>query len=157
MRNIFIFFSAALVGLSGLFAADAVKGFETENLVLYQPDSVLHERVSSIEDLAGYVRRLQEVCENFFVTAKTPETLHIVVALKPGKQSRIWFVSSTLSPGDVKRESLRLNLEAVTPIDVQHGPVAFAISARIAGGDGSVSRGAGDYQPPIPGGMAGGG
>jgi hypothetical protein len=139
-----------LIGLPGLCAGEPAKGFKTENLVLYQPDSVLRERLPSVEDLASYVKRLQAVCGNFFADVETPETLDIIVALKPGRQSRVWFVSSTPSPSGMSRESLRVKLEAVTPVEVRYGPVAFAISAKIAGGSGNVPKGDGAYQPPIP-------
>lgn len=150
IKHLLVVFTATLVVLPRLFAGAPVKGFETETLVLYQPDAVLNERVPSMEDLAGYVKRLQTVCAAFFSDAATPDTFHIVVVIKPGKQSRVWFVSSTPSPGDMKRESLRLKLEAVAPIEVQHGPVAFAISAKIAGGSGNPAKEDGAYQPPIP-------
>jgi len=150
MKHLLAIVTISLVGVPGWVAGEPAKGFETENVVLYQPESVLSERVPSVEELAGYIKRLQGVCAEFFADAATPETLHIVVALKPGRQSRVWFVSSSPSPSGVNRESLRLRLEAVTPIEVQHGPVAFAISARIAGGNGNVPSGEGAYQPPIP-------
>jgi hypothetical protein len=81
MKKVLIVFIAALAGLSRLLASEAVKGFETESVVLYQSDSVLRERLLSAENLAGYIKRLQGACAEFFATADTPETLHIVVAL----------------------------------------------------------------------------
>lgn len=150
VKSILLLAVAVLAGPSSLLATEAVKGFETQNIVLYQTDDVLHARIPSVEELGGYMKRLQGVCTTFFADADKPETLHVVVVLKPGKRSRVWFVSSTRPSGDKERESLRRKLEAVTPVDVRQGPVAFAISAKIAGGDGkSPGTGAG-YQPPIP-------
>lgn len=134
---------------SRLFGVEAVKGLEVDLFVFYQPDPVLRERLPSPEVFTRYVERLQGICKTFFSTAVKPETLHIVVAIKPGKQSRVWFVSSIRLPDAEELEPLRVKLERVTPVDVHHGPVAFAIAARIAGGDGRIPGGV-DYQPPLP-------
>ncbi len=131
-------------------ALDTPKGFETDNIVLYQPNQALQARVSAVADLANYIKQLQAVCAEFFATTNTPETLHIVVAIRPGKRARVWFVSSTHPAPDPTREPLRKKLEAVTPCDVHDGPVAFAISAKLAGGDGKNPKGDKDFKPPVP-------
>ncbi len=95
---------------------------------------------------------MQAVAGDFYATARTPDTLHIVVALRPGSQSRVWFVSSTRA-GDAKDlDPLRKKLEAVTPMEVKQGPVAFVISTKIAGGGAETEKpvDAKDYQPSIP-------
>jgi hypothetical protein len=125
----------ACLKISATVALAAV-GFETETIVLYQPSDVLEERLPDFAKLADYIKRLQDVCQRFFAATASPETLDIVVALRPGRQSRIWFVSSVQATPDAKRKSLRKNLEKVTPCDVTSGSIAFAIAAKIAGGDG---------------------
>ena len=145
---VLIVFSAVLVEFSKLLAREGNRSFEAEYIVLYQPTSDFFERISGVEELANYTKRLLGVCENFFTTADTPETLHIVVAIIPGRQSRIWFVSSTPLPAVREREPLRRQLEAVTPIEVAHGPIAYAISAKIAGGDAKSDQSG--YHFPIP-------
>jgi hypothetical protein len=104
---------------------------------MYQPSDVLEERLPDAAKLTDYIKRLQDVCRKFFADTTAPETLDIVVAIRPGKQSRIWFVSSVQSTSDAKRKSLRKNLENVTPCDVTSGSIAFALAAKIAGGDGT--------------------
>lgn|GEM_PF-1189278 len=151
MKSSLIVFLVALAGLSTLLSGEVVKGFDTEFLILYQPDPVLRERLpSGPEELASYVKLLQGECTKFFATADKPETLQIVVALRPGKQSRVWFISSTRLPGAKELEPLRRKLEAVPPGEVYQGPVVFAISAKIAGGDGKLHKPDGDYPFPIP-------
>ncbi|MEP6668062.1 MAG: hypothetical protein ABJF10_02855 [Chthoniobacter sp.] len=132
-----------------LHTAAAATGFKTERLSLYQPDEVLRARLTSTESLAEYFKKLEAVCTDFFATATEPETLHIVVAVKPGKQARFWFVSSTRED-DKGLEPLRQKLEAVPPLEVFAGPLAFAISARIAGGDGKNGFKDKNVGPPIP-------
>jgi len=130
--------------------ADAAPGFETVNVVLYQPNSILSQRVPTVQELAGYINRLEGACNDFFAADTAPETLHVVVAVRPGKLSRIWFVSAGRAPGAVDLEPLRKNLEAIPPCDVHGGPIIFAISANIAGGGDKKFAAGSHYQPPIP-------
>jgi hypothetical protein len=123
--------------ISAVVALAAQRGFETQNIVLYQPSDVLEERLPDATKLADYIKRLRDVCQKFFADTTAPETLNIVVAVRPGRQSRVWFVSSVQSTPDASRKSLRKSLENVTPCDVTSGSIAFAIAAKIAGGDGT--------------------
>src|SRR5262245_12116100 len=111
MKSLFRILSFLTLSLSA-FAADAPKGFETDNVVLYQPNEVLEARLAAVDDLAGYIKKLQAVCTEFFATAATPETLNVVVAVRPGKRSRVWLVSSTRPAPDAERDPLRTKLEA---------------------------------------------
>jgi hypothetical protein len=119
------------------------------NIVLYQPNEVLVQRLQGPDQLANYIKQLQAILTDYFKDTTTAETLAIVVAARPGNESRVWFVSSIRSVKDVSLDPLRQKLEAVRPMNVMKGPVAFAISANIAGGDGKASKG-GAYQLPVP-------
>jgi len=126
------------------------EGFAMDQIILYQPNDVLVQRLLSADRLAAYIKQLQAILSDYFSDAKTPETLHTIVAIRPGNEARVWFVSSTRS-GDAREFApLRQQLEAVKPVDVHGGPVAFSISASIAGGDGKDPKGGKDFQPPIP-------
>jgi hypothetical protein len=131
-----------LLGASSpVLALGTAEGFETDGIVLYQSDEVMGTRIGAVADLANYVKQLQAVSTEFFATTKTPETLHIVVAVRPGKRARVWFISSTRPEPDAQREPLRKKLEAIPPCDVHDGPVAFAITAKLTGGDGKTPKG----------------
>lgn len=143
---IFMLLAASLPVL----ALDAPKGFETYNIILCQPNEALQARAGAVADLANYIKQLESVCAEFFAATTTPETLHVVIAIRPGKRARVWFVSSTRPAPDPQREPLRKKLEAVQACDVHDGPVAFAISAKLAGGDGKNPKGDKDFKPPIP-------
>lgn len=123
----------ACLNIFAVVALAAPRGFETQNIVLYQTDDVLEERLPDIAKLNDYIKRLRDVCQKFFAGTTAPETLDVVVAVRPGRQSRIWFVSSVQSTPDASRKSLRKSLENVTPCDVTSGSIAFAIGAKIAG------------------------
>jgi hypothetical protein len=88
-----------------------MKGFETDKLVLYQPNEILQARVGAVEEFSTYIKQLQTVCSEFFATNKTPETLHVVVAVRPGKGARVWFISSLYPSADAQREPYGRNLK----------------------------------------------
>jgi hypothetical protein len=151
MKAIILALFTFLAVSSATFALDAAKGFETDSVVLYQPNSVLQARLGSVTDLAAYIKQVQAACSEFFATATNPENFHIVVAVRPGNRSRVWFISSVLPATDFSRDPLRKKLEAISPCDVRSGPVAFAIAAKLAGGNGKIPKGGEkDFRPPIP-------
>jgi len=120
-------------------------GFAIDHLALYQSEEVLRPRLPDVQSLADYHRALAAVCTAFFAAEEKPENFSVVVALKPGNLSKVWFVSShrsDLTP----LASLRDTLEAVPTFAVSRGPVAFAIVGRIAGGDPGRPEGS----PPWP-------
>jgi hypothetical protein len=141
---------ATTVSLIARLTLDTPIGFETDSVVLYQPKEIMQARVAAVAEFANYIKQLQTVCAEFFATSKTPETLHVVVAVRPGKRGRVWLISSIRPAPDTHREQLRKKLEAIPPCEVRDGPVAFAISARLAGGAGKNPKGDKVFQPPIP-------
>ena len=150
MKAIFFAIFTLLAASSPVLALGTAEGFETDHVVFYLPEEVMEARVGSVGDFVNYAKQLQAICTEFFATTKTPETLHIVVAVRPGKRARVWFVSSTRPAPDAQREPLRKKLEAIPPCDVHDGPVAVAISAKLAGGDGKTPKEEKDFKTPIP-------
>jgi hypothetical protein len=132
------------------FGEDIPKGFETSNVVLYQVNDILEKRVPSAQQLADYIKKLQGILSDYFAEDTSPEAFDTVVALRPGKIVGVWFVSSKRSGRAKEFDALRRKLEAVEPIDVQGGPVAFAISGKLAGGDSTNTQGKKDFVPPLP-------
>lgn len=107
-------------------------GFHWDSIEFFQPDEELRARLSSSEELAGYMKRLEAISTSFFASDTTPERLDIVVGVKPGRKSRVWFSSSRRSSADNELIDLRKRLEAISPCIV-HGPIAFALRCSIAG------------------------
>lgn len=129
---------------------DATKtGFETKTVVLYQPDPILRERIPSVEVLSSYINAVQAACQAHFAGVSAPEALDVVVAIKPGRRARTWFVAPSRSESDESLGNLRQQIESVNPPDVRGGPVAFAIVATIAGATREQS-GATGFRPPMP-------
>ena len=129
-------------------ASSAAPNVKTAMIVLYQPEEVMQARVLEVKALADYAKGLEAACADYFAGATRPETLHIVIAVKPGKRARVWFVSDTR-----KLESLaplRDKLQAVVPLEVFHGPVAFGLQMSIAGGAPGAPSATDSGPPPIP-------
>ncbi len=133
-------FLAMMAYVSVAFADDHIK---TANIALYQPNSVLAERKVNPKDLAAYIQKLTKVVEAEIGTNAAKEALDVVVAVRPGKKSKIWFVSSLKSP--TSRKALADKLVKVTPVEVTGGLLAFSISLNIA----KATR-TGKFEPPMP-------
>jgi|GEM_PF-824097 len=146
-------FVASLFAIAWCVTASAVepaKGFATASLNIgYMPDAELGRRVT-VPELTGYIKKLEAECTGFFASTNTPENLDIVVAVKPGKVSRVWFISSRIPLAAEKRDQLRAKLEGVAAPDVSGGAIAFAIEGKVAGGDPKSPKKTG--APPVPAG-----
>jgi hypothetical protein len=125
--------TSAAAAQSATAVPGTMKGFETMEIVLYQPDATLRERVPSVEVFAAYAKEVQAACAAHFADVSAPEALDVVVAIKPNGRSRVWFVSSSRSEGDESLGRLREKIESVKPPTIRIGPVAFAIMATVAG------------------------
>jgi hypothetical protein len=124
--------TAAICSLA-ISALAAARGFKWDSMVLYQPDDPLRARGVEAQGLSAYCKQLENVCTTFFASETTPERLDIVVGLKPGRKSRVWFISSRRTSQDKSLIALRKKLEAVPAYSVRGGPVAFALRCTIAG------------------------
>jgi hypothetical protein len=130
--------------------SDESNGFKMERVVIYQSNDITLRRLPPGERTKSYFQELELVAHNFFVGDAVPETLSIVVVTRPGRRSRVWFVSS-IRPGTSKElEPLRKLLEGVPPLDVREGPVTLALTGLIAGGDGKDTPMGEDYRNPMP-------
>ena len=112
-------------------------GYRMTRLIVYQDNATLVRRLPPKSQAEPYFTRLQTVAHNFFVGYPTPETFHIIVMLRPGGRSRVWFVSSRRPGNAPELEPLRKLLEAVPALPVVEGPALLTLSGTIMGGDGS--------------------
>jgi hypothetical protein len=124
-----------------LFAATS----KMANVVLYQPDGVMKERIGDVQPLAAFIQKIQTVCEPSFTTEEG-EGVDIVVVLKPRGQSRVWFVSSLPKMPD--RAKLKAAIEAIG-VPAVSGPIVFALSYDLNGFTHRLPE-SGKFQPPIP-------
>lgn len=108
--------------------AASVPAFRRINIVLFQPNAVLTARVGSAQPLARYMWQLDKSLEVMFAAMPPGQPLagSLVMGVKPGLQSRAWVVApaGTLAPAETAR--IRQVAEAVPPVAVHGGPIAFA-------------------------------
>lgn len=140
---------AATAATTTAATTEAPKPFETMGVELYLKKDVMAQRASN-DDLATYTKALQSAAEDYFSAQKDPwrEDLDIVVAIKPGPQSRVWLVSRVFPEPDDRLSDLRDKLNAVPPPPVTGGPVAFCIHTQVAGGNDKPPSKIGS--PPFP-------
>jgi len=140
MRPLTLFFTMTLT--CSLFASSV----QLSNVVLYQPNAVLHVRLGNVTSLATYIKSVRTICESSFQT-EDAEALDIVIVMKPNGKSRVWFISTLLKMPD--RSKVKQAIEAVAVPSVKGGPIVFALCynlngvARMKTADGTI-------QPPIP-------
>lgn len=127
---------AILAALSILPAVPAAaESFRTVNVALYQPEPVLQERLSGdVTELAQYVKRLEAECGRFFAATKDSAAVDVVVVLKPGRRSRVWFANAVGAVSERDLKALAPRLEKLPAAQVKGGPVAFAIRGSVNGG-----------------------
>jgi hypothetical protein len=116
------------------------------NVVLYQPDAVLRERLGDVTPLAEYIKKVKAISEPSF-NSDGPECLDIVIVLKPGGKARVWFSSTLQNVPD--RTEIKKAIEAISVPLVKQGPVAFALSYNLNGIE-RKKQSDDQFQPPIP-------
>src|SRR3970040_1532625 len=105
----------------GSVPAPEQSGFAVSSIVLYQPDSVLNERLpSGVDAFATFLKEVGSVAVRVFPSNQPPHEFDIVVAIKPGRLARFWFVTSA-PPNPSLEESLRSELSKLTVPVVQGG------------------------------------
>ncbi len=118
-------------------AAPAGPAFRLRSVVLYQPNDVLTARLGGdAQPFAGYVRRVERHVSSALAGRKAPGfSAAVVIAVKPDGEVHAWLVTRRKLPpglaGDVTAAA-----EAAPPVDVQGGPIAFAIVFDAFGGGG---------------------
>ena len=116
------------------------------NAVLYQPDAVLRERLGDVKPLAEYFKKVKSISEPSF-HSDLPESLDIVIVVKPGGKARVWFSSTLQNAPD--RTELKKAIEAIPTPLVKQGPLAFALSYDLNGIE-RKKQGDGQFQLPLP-------
>ena len=117
--------------LSG--SAFAAKPYNMQSVVLLQPDFVLSERVE-VTDLSNYIKSVTAAADTTIagIGKPVPASGFIVVAVRPGGQSKVWLDFSPALPSAVAAQ-LRSSLEKVTPFRAKGGVVVFALNSTLWG------------------------
>lgn len=113
--------------------AFAAEPYAMQSLTLLQPEVVVSERVR-VEDLSDYVKSVNADAQASLASSvkPTPTAGFIVVAVRPGSQSRVWLDFSPVLPPRVAAR-LVSSLEQVAPFKAKGGVVVFAINCTLWG------------------------
>ena len=134
MKRLRLLLAATVLFPLAVRADDTPKGFDTAGVDFYlsQQETAAHV---SLDDLATYTKAVQDACAAYFANSTTPEDIDIVVAVKPGPESRVWLISMAQPPADQRFADLRVKLAKIDPPPVHDGPVAFDVHGVVAGGN----------------------
>jgi hypothetical protein len=109
---------------------------EINTVRLYLPETEFKRRVGEDPNpLTDYIRRLAIEAEAFWQNRVEPTAGGVLAAIGvgPGRESRSWCEAVS---GEMPAEELRAleeQLDSISPLIVQHGPIAFGIELRLAG------------------------
>jgi hypothetical protein len=108
---------------------------EFGNPILYQPESVVQERVEQ-QVFVNYVGNLQTIVRKFIdlLPEARGQNLLFVAALRPGGETRFWF---DIQPDDFPaewKEELENRLKLARVPVVKSGTVAYALVGKLWGG-----------------------
>jgi len=125
----------SFVVLLAAFNARAAEPFTNFNVVLLQPSSVLEERVASVDGMADYIKAIEAASREAVVASPAKQSVggYLVVAVRPGLQSKVWLDFDALLDLEIKKQ-LVAAVQAVKPFEARKGPVVFALKVAIWGG-----------------------
>ncbi|MDY0748214.1 hypothetical protein SNE35_27180 [Paucibacter sp. R3-3] len=116
------------------WGAQAADALTMHSVVLLQPDALMKERVQDVDRFSAYIKAL--VREAQVPGPGAAASGFIVVALRPGAQSRFWldFDGGEAALNPMVRAALLKQLTHVPAIEVRQGPVVFALNVGLYGG-----------------------
>lgn len=143
MKNSFALILAITVSFLGI--CHGADGFKAGAINLNMPSENLKARLPDTQLLSRYVKEIETACNEYFKKeAKPAPPFHLMIAVKPGKVARVWFVVS--DPNENARLApLKQKLESMPAMEVVKGPVAFAISDEDTANNEEIRQG-----PPVP-------
>ena len=124
---------AALVALAAASAAHAVEPLVQHNVVLLQKGEIIEQRVEGGADaMSAYLKTLGagETDAMRANPAQIPTAGFIVVALRPGNQTRTWFDFKP-ALADATMAALRHVVESTPTMPVKSGEIVFALRVSV--------------------------
>lgn len=125
-------------------APAAPASFVMVEVVLYQHQNVAAARLQGADELGPFLKAVERTVAASLPAGSTPRELDVVIAIKPGRKARFWFVQ--VPEGDAIPAQLERDLEALDAPQVVGGPVAVALIGSVSGAPTSSKPGS----PPMP-------
>ncbi|MED5617658.1 hypothetical protein [Ideonella sp. BN130291] len=123
----------------GAPSAVAAEPLTVFNVVLLQSSTVLEERVASVDAMAEYVKAVEAAAREAVSASSARQSVggFIVVAVRPGQQSKVWLDFDALLDLALKQQ-IAAKVASVQPFEARQGPVVFAL--KVALWDGKATR-----------------
>jgi len=124
---------AFVVLLLAAWGVHAAEPYRMGGIMLLQPDSVLQKRVPSVQSLSDYIGALQVAAQGALDgKSGSPSSGQLVVAVRPGGQSKAWLDFRPALQPDVAQTLLK-TVEAVPPFEAKEGVVVFSLNIALWG------------------------
>jgi hypothetical protein len=124
---------AGLLALLTALPSFAATPYALNGVMLLQPEPVLQERVARPEDLATYLAAVNAAAAQALAKEQpTPAAGFVVVAVRPGGESKVWLDFEPPLPAAVDAR-LRASLETIAPFRARIGVVVVALNASLWG------------------------
>lgn len=124
--------------------------FQIQNIDLYQPNAMLVARLGAdgARPLAAYITQIKAGLIALFAAAPPQPgvTAALVVGVKPGGAVHSWIVAPAGSLPAALAAQIQSAVQAIPPVAVQGGPIAFAVVFNAWGGGAAIT----DPQHPVP-------
>jgi hypothetical protein len=111
--------------------APAPAVFAMVSVTLYQPENVVAQRLRGADELATFLKAVERTVAASLPADSPPRELDVVIAIKPGREARFWFVQ--VPDGDAIPAQLERDLQALNVPQVVGGPVAVALIGSVSG------------------------
>jgi hypothetical protein len=136
MRSLLLTATLFVATLCSAQAAEPITNF---NVVLLQPSAVMEKRVPNIDAMADYIKAVEAAAREAVIASGATQAVggFIVLAVKPGQQSKVWLDFDTLLDLEIRKQITK-SVRAIKPFEVTEGPVVFAL--KVATWDGKESK-----------------
>jgi hypothetical protein len=104
---------------------------KSEATILLQNDTLLKARAADVSAVGQYFKSVRKVFSQTYPKDAPPEAVNMVLAVKPDRKARVWFVSSLKNPPD--RSQFMAQFDALPVPEVKNGPVALVEIMTIGG------------------------
>jgi hypothetical protein len=126
--------------------------YQVHSVLFYQPPAVLVARLGAHSEpqMGAYIARINAAVAPLFAAAPPQPgvTGALVIGLKPGGAVRTWIAEHPGALPDALAATIESTIDALPPVPVQNGPVAFAIRFDAWGGGAPITDAA--HPAPVP-------
>nr|WP_295786205.1 hypothetical protein [Rhodoferax sp.] len=136
MRSLLLTATLFVATVGGAHATEPITNF---NVVLLQPSAVMEKRVTDIDAMADYIKAVEAASREAVIASGATQAVggFIVLAVKPGQQSKVWLDFDALLDLEIRKQITK-SVRAIKPFEVTEGPVVFAL--KVATWDGKESK-----------------